>query len=113
MRPEPERPPAVPDTLTPGDQLLAAALGVGVAASGLVWASGQLAGLAFGHTWLELDPAEVARVLVQLRQHLNDPALAWPIAAQQALPGPAGMYASFAVTTAGTAGVAGGAMRLW
>ena len=36
MRPDLQRPPAVPDTLTPGDQLLAAGLGVGVAASGLV-----------------------------------------------------------------------------
>jgi len=61
MRPDLQPPPAVPDTLTPGDQLLAAGLGVGAAASGLVWASGQLAGLAFGHTWLELEPAEVAR----------------------------------------------------
>jgi hypothetical protein len=113
MRPEAHKPPAVPDTLAPGDQLLAAGLGVGAAASGLMWATGQLAGLAFGHTWLELDPAEVARVLVQLRHHLNDPALAWPATAQQALPGPAGMYASFAATTAGVAGTTGGLMRLW
>src|SRR5512132_3206968 len=113
MRPDLQRPPAVPDTLTPGDQLLATGLGVGAAASGLVWATGQLAGLAFGHTWLELDPAEVARVLVQLRHHLDDPALAWPTSAQQALPGPAGMYASFMATTAGAAGATGGVMRLW
>src|SRR5215207_4506738 len=113
MRPDLQRPPAVPDTLTPGDQLLAAGLGIGAAASGLVWASGQLAGLAFGHTWLELDPAEVAQVVLQLRHHLDDPALAWPTSAQQALPGPAGMYASFVATTAGAAGAAGGAMRLW
>src|SRR5215211_3759344 len=113
MRPDLQRPPAVPDTLTPGDQLLAAGLGVGAAASGLVWASGQLAGLAFGHTWIELDPAEVAHVLVQLRLHLNDPALAWPAAAQEALPGPTGMYASFVAATAGVVGAAGGVMRLW
>ena len=113
MRPDLQKPPAVPDTLTPGDQLLAAGLGVGAAASGLVWATGQLAGLAFGHTWLELDPAQVVSVLVQLRHHLDDPALAWPTAAQQALPGPVGMYASFAATTAGTVGAVGGVMRLW
>ena len=113
MRPDLQKPPAVPDTLTLGDQLLAAGLGVGAAASGLVWATGQLAGLAFGHTWLELDPAEFARVLVQLRQHLDDPAMAWPTSAQQSLPGPAGMYASFVATTAAAAGAAGGAMRLW
>jgi hypothetical protein len=113
MRPDLQRPPAVPDTLTPGDQLVAAGLGVGAAASGLVWATDQLAGLAFGHSWLELDPADVARVVLQLRHHLDDPALAWPTAAQQALPGPVGMYASFVATTAGAVGAAGGAMRLW
>ena len=113
MRPDLQKPPAVPDTLSPGDQLLAAGLGVGVAASGLVWASGQLAGLAFDQTWLELDPAEVASVLWQLRHHLDDPALAWPASAQKALPGPAGMYGAFVATTAGAAGATGGVMRLW
>jgi hypothetical protein len=83
---------SVPPSLPPygHNQLVAAGLGVGAAASGLVWATGQLAGLAFGHTWLELDPAQVAGVLVQLRHHLDDPALAWPTSAQQALPAPLG-----------------------
>jgi len=113
MRPELSKPPAVPDTLTPGDQLLAAGLGVGAAAGGLVWASGQLAGLAFGHTWLHLDPAQVAGVLWSLPQHLGDPALAWPASARAALPGPAGMYGAFTATTAATAATASGVMRLW
>jgi hypothetical protein len=64
MRPDLQRPPAVPDTLTPGDQLLAAGLGVGAAASGLVWATGQLAGLVFGRpgcTWTPpTSPASLA-----------------------------------------------------
>jgi type IV secretion system protein VirD4 len=99
--------------LSPGDQLLAAGLGLTAGAGGLVWASGQLAGLAFGHAWLDLDPAEVAGVLWNLPHHLGDPAAAWPAPAQQALPGPAGMYGSFAATTAAASTVAGGAMRLW
>jgi type IV secretion system protein VirD4 len=113
MRPDLQRPPAVPDTLTPGDQLLAAGLGVGAAAGGLVWASGQLAGLAFGHTWLHLDPAEVASVLWSLPHHLSDPAMAWPMSAREVLPGPAGMYSAFTATTAGAAATASGVMRLW
>jgi type IV secretion system protein VirD4 len=113
MRPDLQRPPAVPDTLTPGDQLLAAGLGVGAAAGGLVWVTGQLAGLVFGHTWLHLDPADVASVLGSLPHHLGDPALAWPTSAQQALPGPAGMYGTFTATTTAAATLAGGAMRLW
>jgi len=113
MRPDLQQPPAVPDTLTPGDQLLAAGLGVGAAAGGLVWASGQLAGLAFGHTWLHLDPAQVAGMLWSLPHHLGDPALAWPASAREALPGPAGMYGAFTATTAATAATASGVMRLW
>jgi type IV secretion system protein VirD4 len=113
MRPELQRPPQVPDTLTPGDQLLAAGLGVGAAAGGLVWASGQLAGLVFGHTWLHLNPADLAGVLWSLPHHLGDPALAWPANAREALPGPVGMYGAFTATTAAAAGVAGGVMRLW
>jgi type IV secretion system protein VirD4 len=113
MRPDLQRPPAIPDTFTSGDQLLAAGLGVGAAASGLAWATGQLAGLVFGHAWLHLDPADVAGVLWSLPHHLADPAMAWPAPAQQALPGPAGMYATFTATTTAAAGLAGGAMRLW
>jgi type IV secretion system protein VirD4 len=113
MRPNLQKPPAVPDTLTPGDQLLAAGLGVGAAASGLVWATGQLAGLVFGHTWLHLDPADVAGVLGSLPHHLGDPAMAWPAPAREVLPGPAGMYGAFTTTTATAAGAAGGVMRLW
>jgi type IV secretion system protein VirD4 len=113
MRPELSKPPAVPDTLTPGDQLLAAGLGVGAAAGGLVWAAGQLAGLALGHTWLHLDPAQVAGVLWSLPHHLGDPALAWPASAREALPGPAGMYGAFTATTAATAATASGVLRLW
>jgi type IV secretion system protein VirD4 len=113
MRRELQRPPAVPDTLSPGDQLLAASLGLTAAAGGLVWASGQLAGLAFGHAWLDVDPAEVAGVLWQLPHHLGNPELAWPAPAQRALPGSAGMYGSFAATTAAAATAADGVMRLW
>src|SRR5919201_3447749 len=99
MRPDLQRPPAVPDTLTPGDQLLAAGLGVGAAGSGLVWATGQLAGLVFGHTWLHLDPTDVASALGSLPHHLGDPEMSWPASAQQVLPGPAGMYGTFTATT--------------
>jgi type IV secretion system protein VirD4 len=113
MRPDLQQPPAVPDTLTPGEQLLAAGLGVGAAASGLVWASGQLAGLVFGHTWLHLNPEEVAGVLGSLPHHLGDPAMAWPAAAEQVLPGPVGMYGAFTATTAAATGAAGRVMRLW
>ncbi len=57
-------------------------LGYGLAATGaagaLVWASGQLAGLAFGHTWMHVSPADVAAIMWHLPGTLSDPALAWP-----------------------------------
>jgi type IV secretion system protein VirD4 len=89
------RPPDYPPFTSPGDQLLAVGLGAAAGAGALVWATGQAAGLAFGHTWLELSPGDVAHVLWQLPQHWSDPALAWPAKVRGPLPGPAGMYASF------------------
>jgi type IV secretion system protein VirD4 len=77
-------------------------LGTGTAGL-LVWLSGQLAGLVFGHTWLDLGVADVAAVLWQVPHHLGDPALAWPARVQGELPGPVGMYASAATMVGGTA----------
>jgi type IV secretion system protein VirD4 len=89
------RPPAAPPFTSPGDQLLAVGLGAAAGAGALAWATGQAAGLAFGHTRLDLSPADVAHVLWNLPQHWSDPALAWPTDVRGPLPGPAAMYASF------------------
>jgi type IV secretion system protein VirD4 len=80
-------------------------LGTGTAGL-LAWTTGQLAGLVFGHTWLDLGVADVASVLWQLPHHWNDPQLAWPTRVHGALPGPVGMYASATTTIVG--GAAGG-----
>ena len=89
------RPPDAPPFTSPGDQLLAVGLGATAGAGALVWATGQLAGLAFGHTWLNVSPADVPHILWHLPQHWSDPHLAWPAQVQGPLPGPAGMYATF------------------
>jgi hypothetical protein len=83
--------------------LLYGLLGTGIAGL-LAWSAGQLAGLVFGHTWLDLGINDVASVLWQLPHHWNDPALAWPAHAHGALPGPVGMYASSATLVGGAAG---------
>jgi type IV secretion system protein VirD4 len=101
-----------PALFSPGDQLLGYGVAAAGVAGGLVWATGQVAGLAFGHTWLHVDPAELAGVLVHLREHLGDPQLAWPTDAQRALPGPVGMYATFTATTAAAGTAAGQVLRL-
>ena len=72
------RPADAPPFTSPGDQLLALGLGATAGGGALVWASGQLAGLAFGHTWLDVSPGDVAHILWQLPHHWSDPALAWP-----------------------------------
>ena len=88
------RPPDSPPFTSPGDQLLAVGLGAAAGAGALVWATGQAAGLAFGQTWLEVSPADVAHVLWHLPQHWSDPALAWPAEVRGPLPGAVGMYTS-------------------
>jgi type IV secretion system protein VirD4 len=105
------RPPDAPPFTSPGDQLLAVGLGTAAGAGALAWATGQAAGLAFGHTWLELSPADVAHVLWHLPQYWSDPALAWPADVRGPLPGPAGMYATFAGLVSGLAGGTAAVLR--
>src|SRR5512132_1139918 len=105
------RPPDAPPCTSPGDQPLAVGLGAAAGAGALVWATGQAAGLAFGHTWLELSPADVAHVLWHLPGHWSDPALAWPADVRGPLPGPAGMYASFAGLVGGLSGGTAAVLR--
>src|SRR6266498_3962558 len=65
-------------------------VGYGLATTGaagvLVWASGQLAGLAFGHTWMHVSPADVAAIMWHLPHTWSDPAMAWPADVRPALP---------------------------
>jgi type IV secretion system protein VirD4 len=105
------RPPDAPPFTSPGDQLLAVGVGAAAGAGALVWATGQAAGLAFGHTWLEVSPADVAHVLWNLPQHWSDPALAWPADVRGPLPGPVGMYASFTGLVGGLAGGTAAVLR--
>jgi type IV secretion system protein VirD4 len=105
------RSPDLPPFASPGDQLLAVGLGATVGAGALVWATGQAAGLASGQTWLEVSPADVAHLLWNLPQHWSDPAMAWPAKVRGPLPGPAGMYASFAGVVGGLSGGTAAVMR--
>jgi type IV secretory pathway TraG/TraD family ATPase VirD4 len=105
------RSPDAPPFTSPGDQLLAVGLGATGAAGVLVWTSGQLAGLALGHTWLDMSPADVASVLWHLPHHWSDPALAWPADVRGPLPGPAGMYAAFASVVGGISGGTAAVLR--
>jgi type IV secretion system protein VirD4 len=105
------RPSDAPPFTGPGDQLLALGLGATAGAGVLVWVTGQLAGLAFGHTWLDVSPADVAHVLWQLPQHWSDPQLAWSAQVRGPLPGPAGMYATFTALVGGLSGGTAAVLR--
>jgi type IV secretion system protein VirD4 len=111
MPPGGHRPPDSPPFTSLGDQLLAVGLGAAAGAGALAWATGQAAGLVFGHTWLELSPADVAHVLWHLPQHWNDPALAWPADVREPLPGPAAMYATFTGLVGGLSGGTAAVLR--
>jgi type IV secretion system protein VirD4 len=83
-------------------------IGWGLATTGaaglLVWLSGQIAGLLFGHTWMHLSVGDVAAVLWRLPGTLSDPAMAWPTDVRGVLPGPVGLYACAAMVVGGVAG---------
>jgi len=93
-------------------RLIAWGLGTTGIAGLLIWLSGQLAGLVFGHTWLHLSPADVVSIMWHLPGTLSDPAMAWPGDVRDALPGPVGMYASAATVVGGITGGIAGAVRV-
>jgi hypothetical protein len=82
------------------DGVLLVAVGVIVALVGLVWLAGQVAGGMVGGGWPEVPLAELPAILTRLPKHLANPARAWPAAAQERLPEPAGMYATLALLLA-------------
>ena len=78
------------------DTLLLVAVAVVVVVGGLVWLTGQLAGLLASGAWPQVPLAELPGILVRLREHAGDPAAAWPAGVRNRLPGPLGMYATLA-----------------
>jgi hypothetical protein len=78
------------------DTLLLVAIGTVLVVGGLVWLTGQLAGLLASGSWPHVPLAELPGILAHLREHPGDPAAAWPASVRNLLPGPLGMYASLA-----------------
>jgi Type IV secretory system Conjugative DNA transfer len=74
------------------DPVVATLVGGLIAVCVLAWASGQLAGLLFAHTWLRMGLAELPWVVYGWARNWRDPALAWPAGVRGLLPGPVGMY---------------------
>jgi hypothetical protein len=78
------------------DTPLFVVIGVVVVVGGLVWLTGQVAGLLGSGSWPKVPLAELPAILIRLRQHTADPAAAWPAGVRGLLPGPLGMYATLA-----------------
>jgi hypothetical protein len=78
------------------DQLLLLAIGTVLVVSGLVWLTGQVAGLLTTGAWPDVPVSELPGILARLREHPGDPAAAWPAGLRDQLPGPLGMYATLA-----------------
>jgi hypothetical protein len=78
------------------DTLLLVTIGTVLVVGGLVWLVGQLAGLLASGTWPDVSLSELPRILARLREHLDDPAAAWPVGVRDRLLGPLGMYATLA-----------------
>ena len=76
------------------DTLLLVAIGTVVVVAGLVWLVGQVAGLLASGTWPAVSLVELPGILARLRDHVGDPAAAWPAGVRDQLPGPVGMYAT-------------------
>jgi hypothetical protein len=78
------------------DQLLLLAIGTVLVVGGLVWLTGQVAGLLTTGAWPDVPVSELPGILARLRDHPGDPAAAWPAGVCGLLPGPLGMYATLA-----------------
>ncbi|WP_199034679.1 type IV secretory system conjugative DNA transfer family protein [Glycomyces salinus] len=85
---------------TGGDALLLIGAVI-VLGSGLwVWLTGQVAGLLFGFTWINVGLEDLVAVVFALPSNITDPAAAWPEFARPHLPGPLGFAAAAALAAA-------------
>jgi type IV secretion system protein VirD4 len=87
------------------------ALGALVAVGAALWATGELSGRLFGGTWPGTPLAEMGGVLVRFRDHVGDPAEAWPPAQRELLPGAVAFYGILAAALTPFLGVALVALR--
>src|SRR6266496_3652981 len=76
-----------------------------LAAAMLLWLAGEVAARLFEGTWPGTRVSAMPGVLVRFREHVSDPAAAWPVPQREAIPGPAAFYATLAVVFAAVASV--------
>ena len=96
-----------------GSLALAAAAAAVAVAGGLVWWSGQLAGLVGRGRWPEIAPSVGLWVLLRLPGHFGHPRLAWPPPARAEVPGGVPLVAGGVASLLSGSVVAYGLVQVW
>jgi len=112
VNPSPPHKPATTG-LDPTTRVVVLLGGCILAAAGLIWLSGQIAGLLFGGGWPATPPSGMLGILVDLRGNLDDPALAWPRRSRSLVPGPLAFYGTLVGLLSMGFGVAWLAAGVW
>jgi type IV secretion system protein VirD4 len=82
----------------PLEALAIGALGAVVVVVVELWLTGELSGRAFGGAWPHTPFGEMPQVLGRFRQHVADPAKAWPRTDRRLIPGPIAFYFTMLAT---------------
>jgi type IV secretion system protein VirD4 len=89
----------------PLEVLVIGAVVVVVAIAAELWLTGELAGRVFGGAWPRTPLGEMGRVLGRFRDHVSDPAEAWPRPERRLIPSATAFYATLLATLIPLAGV--------
>ena len=84
----------------PLEALAIGALGAMVVVVVELWLTGELSGRVFGGTWPHTPFGEMPQVLGRFRQHVADPAKAWPRTDRRLIPGATAFYVTMLATVA-------------
>lgn len=100
--------PRFPPPRSPGNSLetLALVTLIAVVAAGAVlWLTGELSGRIFAGSWPGTSLGAMGNVLAHFRDHVANPAKAWPRPERRAIPGPVAFYGTLAAVAVPLAGV--------
>jgi type IV secretion system protein VirD4 len=79
---------------SPLETIALAAFAAAAMLSALLWTTGEVAARIFEGRWPSVGVSDMGAVLAQMPGHTHDPAAAWPLAQQSALPGAVAFYST-------------------
>jgi len=104
---------ARPSSSDPIQPLVGGVLGLLLGVAVLLWVTGQVAGRVVGGAWPDIAASEMGGILVAFRDHVGDPAMAWPPRARRLLPGPVGFYGTLGLLVAVVLGLLWWGAGVW